>query len=373
VSQKINKRLISPAESINAITVGATHDDASIYSQTENMYDVFPKGGISPFSRIGPGFRNAIKPDILMQGGRMLYTEDLRDKRIFKGVDYRREPGHLVAAPLGNNLRGNGQRYTRGTSNAAALTTRFAGQIYEVIESIRTQDIDAVSEDFEAVLLKALLVHSVNPSYLKDLIVSALDNQDDKGVDKKLSPFIGCGVADPERVMGCTAKRVTLLGYGSLNHDEACDFKMPIPVSLNAKKIERKLTVTLAWISPINASSAKYRIAKLWFDKPKGDFDEKDTIGKQEHENQHVIKKGTVQHAVFKTDKAEPFRSDAYINIKVNCTASHQEKLKKPIRFGLCVTLEVKEKINVQAELFEKEINIYEEIKAKIKTPIPIS
>jgi len=69
-----DRRMFSPSEAINAVTVGASNDDwvsAADRRAARTIIDPFP--GIraaNPSSALGPGFARSVKPDILMPGGR---------------------------------------------------------------------------------------------------------------------------------------------------------------------------------------------------------------------------------------------------------------------------------------------------------------
>ncbi len=68
------RRLLSPGEAMNVLTVGAQHIDYSTISYLHKRVDLLPSNKLpSPISRLGPGFRQAIKPEILLPGGRQLY------------------------------------------------------------------------------------------------------------------------------------------------------------------------------------------------------------------------------------------------------------------------------------------------------------
>ncbi|WP_197690614.1 S8 family serine peptidase, partial [Microbacterium sp. AISO3] len=70
------RRILSPAESINSITVGALHSDLSgdYYANPHHRTDLLPNNSLfSPISRFGHGFRRSIKPEILFPGGRQLF------------------------------------------------------------------------------------------------------------------------------------------------------------------------------------------------------------------------------------------------------------------------------------------------------------
>ncbi|MCG6861406.1 MAG: S8 family peptidase [Chromatiaceae bacterium] len=74
-----NRRILSPAESINALTVGAAHADACPQGLRASYHcDPFKIPSLaSPISANGLGFLRAIKPEILMPGGRQIYEEAL--------------------------------------------------------------------------------------------------------------------------------------------------------------------------------------------------------------------------------------------------------------------------------------------------------
>jgi len=64
-----NRKILQPAESINAITVGAAHDDASTQLPPRSIDPYASNTLPNVVSRIGLGFRRSIKPDILAPGG----------------------------------------------------------------------------------------------------------------------------------------------------------------------------------------------------------------------------------------------------------------------------------------------------------------
>lgn len=76
-----DRRLFSPAETVNGITVGACNSDAVPASDKGGAStNIDPYGAISmanPSSALGPGFALSVKPDILLPGAR----EHLRARR----------------------------------------------------------------------------------------------------------------------------------------------------------------------------------------------------------------------------------------------------------------------------------------------------
>jgi hypothetical protein len=98
----MHRRVLAPAESVNALTVGASHTDASTLTPAGGRFLLFSEGGLTPYSGIGPGFRRAIKPDILLPGGRILYREATispAGQTKVQPIHSLQAPGHRVAAP----------------------------------------------------------------------------------------------------------------------------------------------------------------------------------------------------------------------------------------------------------------------------------
>ncbi len=163
----IHRRLFSPAESINALTVGALHSDASPLSVPNqaasygpiDLLGVNPLANMvmpSPINAQGPGFRRSIKPEILMPGGRVLYRErptGNSQEVILEPVKTTRPPGQQVASPPKRPGLLTDTYYCRGTSNAAALATRSAARLYEVIQRLRDEPGgDRLDDGYVAVL-----------------------------------------------------------------------------------------------------------------------------------------------------------------------------------------------------------------------------
>ena len=359
VADSVGRRVLTPGESINAITVGSVHADGSTFVQTSDRFDLFPARGISPYSCIGHGFRRAVKPDILVPGGRALhrekYTSDPGITEV-KIINTSAAPGHRVAAPPDST--GQNTKYSRGTSNATALATRGAAQAHSVIEVLRAGIPDLLPDRLDAVLLKAILVHGAEWGNLEAQIINARPEVTDWRQRQNLvTRFVGFGLSDIDRAITCTEQRATMLGTGELRDGEALEFRVPLPPSLNARLVKRRLTITLAWMSPVNPRHAKYRSARLWVKPPDTDFG----VSRMNCDWQRV-QRGTVQHEVLEGESAIPFVDGADLVFKVNC-AEDGGRFQAPVPFALCVTLEVGEGV---------ELPIYQEIQERVSTRIGV-
>lgn len=71
------RSVLSPAEAINVLTVGALHDDAVTDPLPPHVLDVLPAGDPATYSPAGGGFRRSVKPEVLVPGGRQVYLRGL--------------------------------------------------------------------------------------------------------------------------------------------------------------------------------------------------------------------------------------------------------------------------------------------------------
>jgi hypothetical protein len=340
-AQQRNLRLLSPAESINALTVGASHDDDAGPWQPQNDDErllVSSRGLPSPFSALGRGFRRAVKPDVLMPGGRAVFRKRLAPPtRFSKRQGSLLPPGQKVAAPSSKGDTG-GTRFEIGTSNAAALASRLASRIHDELQAVLgegPQDIPM------ALWIKALLVHAASwPPEAKQVLEQAIRNADNQGRFRdEVTAFLGYGTIQPDRALGCTNHRVTLLGGGVIREGDTDVHHIPVPVCWHTHTEWRRLTTTLAWFTPIHAGHRNYRCAALRLDVPKG----KDSVLGVESvdADARAVLRGTVQHQIFYRERgALDVAEESSIVLSVSCTTK-DGMLQEPVPYALAITLEI--------------------------------
>ncbi|HWO98310.1 MAG TPA: S8 family peptidase [Bacillus sp. (in: firmicutes)] len=353
------RRILTPSEAINCITVGALHDDSSSITYMGPRKDLLTiRPILSPASRVGLGYRRSIKPDIVMDGGRQLYSDDFRGINHFVVNASTLAPGHKVAHP-GKQGELSSTIYMRGTSNATALATRTSSQIYDMIDYLKQSQTggETISDDLIAVLIKSLLVHGASWGDMYQTFERMLGPESSRIKDRVIPRLIGYGSVDPTRVLECNAQRVTLFGSNYLKMDEAHIYTVPLPPSLSSKKIWRRLTITLGWLSPVNVNAQKYRQAHLWFDPPRTELN----VDRYEADATSV-KRGTIQHEILVGDQATPFIDGDVIEIKVNCRQD-AGGLSSEVPYGLVVSLEVAEGVDVQ---------VYDEVRSRIRPAVQI-
>lgn len=354
-----NLRLLSPAESMNAITVGALFTDNCTW--TENVRQLLPASNVlpSPSSSLGRGINNSIKPDILYPGGRNFLLENMGDPNLAhwrKGTSAC-PPGTLSAKPFNIAGSGNLVGYSTGTSDATALISHEAVTCYDTLNKVFNDELAIdVPSSYVSLMLKAMLVHgaSWNPAVVK-LICQAICLKG-RGGDQ-IHKWIGYGIPDISRVREYAKNRITLIGYGELVQDAAALYELPLPFNFSAQKMYRCLTVTLASFTPIRPATQKYRSSQLWFSLESGG---KNTGLKRLDADDKAVARGTLQHERFAGDSAVTWGEDDVLGIKVNCRADAHDFADR-IPYALFATFEIAP---------EYDINVYEKVSEKVRQKI---
>ncbi|MCE8421452.1 hypothetical protein LZ190_22850, partial [Rhodovulum sulfidophilum] len=160
--QQAVRTLLSPAESLNAMTVGAWHEDGAPPVNGGAVFSPFAvEPGPNISSALGLGHRKVVKPDIFMPGGRELIRVAANGTG---GVSLRLVPpgrlyGLRCAMPdAGGDLTREG--FSSGTSAATALATRAAHRIFDALSDPDNGNLlEGVDPAFYGVIVKAMLVH----------------------------------------------------------------------------------------------------------------------------------------------------------------------------------------------------------------------
>jgi hypothetical protein len=202
------------------------------------------------------------------------------------------------------------------------------------------------------------LAHSASWGESQNLLEKCLKNNNNARQFKKtISRYLGFGIPNIQRVLECTAQRATAIGFGEINKDEKHEFRLPLPTGLSGSNELRRLIITLAWFSPVNPDNRKFRKANLSFTISRED------IGVSRKEvDWRQVKNGTIQHEILEGKEIIAYEDDAQVEISVVCR-DDAGTLDETVHYGLAVTLEVSEKIDIQ---------VYEEIREKLKVPIKI-
>jgi hypothetical protein len=180
-------RIANGADSVRSLTVGSI-----VHEQP--YADMAHPDHLSPFSRVGPGPANIVKPDLVHYGG----NAGVRD-------------GHIVEHGV-KSLAKDGVVYSKsGTSFAAPRVSALVADLE-----------NKLSEDFDPILLKALLIHSAKYPDNCTLTINEKLNQ------------LGFGIPDvADEILYNDPSEITLLLRDSLDKGEYVDIiDFPYPDSL---------------------------------------------------------------------------------------------------------------------------------------------
>jgi len=355
------RRLLSPSETVNGLTVGACNSDAvppADRALARAVTDPFPQlDAANPSSSLGPGFARSVKPDILMPGARehMLVVRN-HDHIEVAPAGASRGAGLKVAAPprLGReNLDG----YTNGTSAAAALASRTCHRIHDALEAEYGETFLALPAAERAVLIKALLIHPARwPRATADLIRTTVGPHDRGQASKQkdnIRRFLGFGVIDADDAIACASDRATFFASGSLARERSVTIAVPVPLAMGGKARPHSLSATLAWFTPVVPGRKSYRTCRLKILNPSclGSLAVK-AHSFQPDENQ--TNRGTVFTRCWEGSNAPVITPDMTIPLIVQREPDQGTPVDEPVVFGLAVTLAMPGEIGLYDEVFAR-------------------
>lgn len=331
LSYQHQQRLLAPAESFNNLTIGAIHADAC-QEIPWRAIDIIPNGFPSLYSAMGLGIGHGVKPSCVLPGGRQVFQSLETDARFRNYERYSMSgPGQRTANP--NSI--TGVSYCIGTSNATALATRIGLEIYDIL--LNSPNL-MIPTDLQALAIKTLFIHSCTWGDKGLSLKELMPNGRRSRVD--VLKFIGYGMPDVDRVRGCTDERVVFVGYGSVNGGKNVEFRVPLPPCLVAQTIRKRLTVTLAWSSPLSGTMNKKQQVSLFFDSPEN----ADRIGARLESDKNASRHGTVQHEIFEGNSAVSFIDGTELVVHV---ARKKDNFGASISFVLALSLEVSEGVGL--------------------------
>ena len=354
------RTLLSPAEALNVVTVGAWHDDAFDGPRGAAAVDPYPDGDLPNVSSAqGLGHRRVIKPDVHLPGGREQVSFRASGETLIVAPGGRY--GLKAAAPSAGGERDR-EGLQEGTSAATALATRAAHRIFDALMDTDGGSLHGdLDPRYYAVTIKAMLVHRAKWGSRVD-VLDQLYGPQGKGQHSarrdNIARLLGYGFPDIEEVVSCTPHRATLLGYGTISAREAKVHRIPLPPSLERITEPRKVTVTVAWLSPVNPRHQTYRRAKLEagaVTNLEAAAGVKRSSGQPPHTS---VSRGTVFHERYEGERAVSFVDDGHVLLRIFCR-EQAGALDQQIRYGIAVTIEAGEGIAV-----------YDEIRTRLGVPI---
>lgn len=360
------RRMFSPAETVNGVTIGAWNRDAVLPEDralARAFIDPYPnRDAANPSSTLGPGFARSVKPEILMPGGR----EHMQVVRNDAHIEVRpsgpsRGAGLKVAAPPAGG-RENREGFTSGTSASAALASRTCHQIHDALEATYGDGFLGLPPIERAVLLKALLVHPARwPREVADLIKATVGpwgrGQASRQKDN-IRRFIGFGCVDAPVAVACAADRATFFVTGRLNRDRCVTVDVPVPLSMGGKARPHSLSATLAWFTPVAPGRKSYRTCRLKVLKPTS-IGELGVSGHSWQPDENQTNRGTIFSRCWEGSDAPVVTPEMTVPLVIQRDPDQGTAIDEPVFFGLAVTLAM-----------PGEIALYDEVFARVQLPL---
>lgn len=356
-----NLRLLSPAESMNSLTVGSIFSDDNPATPIANMTELCSSFMPAIYGSFGRGINNSVKPDVLYNGGNNHIKEYMACRNCAEWRDsITRAPGIKSAYPS-IERHGSTAGYSTGTSNSAALISNKATECYEVLDQLFVTEAGCnLPYTHASVLIKAMLAHGATWGELKELFKDKLELSGNQA-NNELHKYLGYGSADIEKVKEYTQNKICLVGYGDIQQDKAFEYTIPLPFDFHTQKYKRKLTVTLAYLSPIHPSSIKYREKQVWFDL----IDPKKVVGSRSEYDYHAVQRGTLQHEILESESIVVWDENDSIVIKVSCRGDASESNPDiQIPYAIFATFEMAPEHN---------IDVYQQISSKVRVATTIA
>ncbi len=237
---KPQSRLLEPAVGENVLTVGAIAHAAVVPTHNPGTVSVRPiakVGEPAPFTRSGPGIRNAIKPDLCDEGGNVLFDG------MVQGLSRYSESEIFTT-----HARYLERLFTtaKGTSYATPLVAYKAALVLQVFP------------EASANLLRALLVNSAHPPE------AAIERLRHFG-DASIRNLCGYGIANATVASTSDTNRVVLYADDVIGLDRFYVYEVPIPREFSETKGVRNIRVTLAYDPPTRHTRADYLGVEMSF------------------------------------------------------------------------------------------------------------
>lgn len=350
-----DRAILSPSESVNALTIGSCHsDNVAGGALHPSLVDPYVSSALpTVISGLGLGFRSSVKPEVLVGGGRtLLRARATQPLRLEPVASPSRFAGMSAAAPDPQG-RLDQRVNVYGTSVAAALASRTAHQLIEAV--LDSDPLGETESPFWPLYAKTLLVHHsrVHPETYGRLETLFRNGQSSSALKRDIARFLTFGCIPGDFEPGCTDQHAIMLGHGLIDRDQGHLFRIPVPQSLGGNIGYRALTVTLAWFTPVNASHQLYRMAKLVAHLPRvAGMDGNDT----DQPDDHSRGKGTVFHARFDGSSNVAVSNGATAEVAVDCLAQAGE-LDETIPYAIAVSFEVG---------INSGIDIYSDVRARL-------
>ena len=138
------------------------------------------------------------------------------------------------------------------------------------------------------------------------------------------------------------------------------EYELPLPASLGSEAVERRLIMTLAWLTPILPRNRCYRAAALDLDYDAG---RAAPFGERTEADHKAAGRGTLQHEILYSTRAVPFGPGGTTTLSVTCRAT-TGALDDEIPYALIATIDTP---------VELQLPIYQQVRDAIGVRVPVA
>lgn len=239
----IGHQILDPAQSAIALTVGAFAEVDGLTPTAEGTtlgrYAIGRAQGPAPFSRSGPGVRDAIKPEVVATGGNWVFDESLGELVSDPAVEIVSTSARYPNALFGTSV---------GTSLAAPAVAHIAGRL------------QAAYPGMSANALRALIAQSaVYDEALADYL------QPFEEQEKARYSLCGYGTPRWDRAGLSTPNRVVLFAEDAVRPDAFHVYRLPMTECFTDVPGPRALTVAVAFDPPVRHRRFDYLAFEMDF------------------------------------------------------------------------------------------------------------
>jgi len=247
-----NVKIIEPATSILALTIGSIAQDCGnldVFGPDNILVAPAKKDFPSPFTRVGLGYKNTIKPDLVELGGNLVIDKNYNVSNMNSGIPL-----------LNRTYLKDARLFTvdRGTSFSAP---RVANYLAQLINKYPTYSLN---------LIKALLISSADipinrPEPLNNLDFDSASSTTSEEKRENLLKIYGYGKPNIEKALNSLDSSVILKRENKIKLDSVQVYYLNMPEEFKTTSGDKKIQVTLVYDPPINKNRIDYMGCNLEF------------------------------------------------------------------------------------------------------------
>ncbi len=239
--------ILDPAQSALALTIGAIANLDGITpppaGTTLGRATVARSPGPAPYTRCGPGVRQAIKPELVAEGGNWVYDQATGTLVRDAAVEVL-----STSAAFPQRLFGT----AAGTSLAAPFVAHLAGRLTSAYPSLSANALRALLA--QAATHEQGLIDCLQPFYA-----------DKRECERVLNELCGYGAPTWERAGTSTDTRVVLYAEDEVRPDDFHVYRIPMTDCFTDVSGPRALTVALAFDPPVRHRRFDYLAYEMDF------------------------------------------------------------------------------------------------------------